>query len=185
MKRATLILCVCVLCPIWSFASHSPEKIRTKDFSVYVRNGDRGLQFKMGMEKEVSNSPDWYSYRLGKNRAGRDKYRGFRCPENRAHHWKWCTKVILQPHPQTFAIERFHLFFRIWENRYGHAVCNAGKYRKPPYSPRKHIVDSRRISRRLLWIHVHELILVEWKKVAYVPIVERAFLYTLKMRTLL
>ena len=66
MKRATLILCVCVLCPIWSFASHSPEKIRTKDFSVYVRNGDRGLQFKMGMEKEVSNSPDWYSYRLGK-----------------------------------------------------------------------------------------------------------------------
>ena len=41
------------------------DKIQTKDFSVYVRNGDWGLQLKMGMEKELVNSPDWYSLDLG------------------------------------------------------------------------------------------------------------------------
>lgn len=59
------ILSICIIFSVNCNSSVFCDKIQTKDFSVYVRNGDWGLQLKMGMEKELVNSPDWYSLDLG------------------------------------------------------------------------------------------------------------------------
>ena len=65
VKKIILFLCVCILSSLWCSASPIWKKIRTGDFSVYVQKGDYGFQVKMGMEKEIANSPDWYLYTLG------------------------------------------------------------------------------------------------------------------------
>lgn len=65
MRKVLLILAICASWFNLVLASETFNKLRTKDFSVYVRNGDWGLQLKMGMEKELVNSPDWYSLDLG------------------------------------------------------------------------------------------------------------------------
>lgn len=66
MRKIVWILCICLGCTWLARSSEPVTKLRTKDFSVYVREGDRGLQFKLGMEDEMRNSPYWHTCDFGR-----------------------------------------------------------------------------------------------------------------------
>lgn len=66
MRRIVWILSICLGCTGFVRASDVWMKLQTKDFSVYARESDRGLQIKWGMEDEARNSPDWHTSDFGR-----------------------------------------------------------------------------------------------------------------------
>lgn len=66
MKRIILIISVLFGYLGSVYASDSFIPLRSKDFSVYLRNSDFGLQYKLGLESELSNNPLWHSLDLGR-----------------------------------------------------------------------------------------------------------------------